>query len=364
MTPSQTNPAPAAAEQSTVQPGADAPRVATRLCWSDHLGGWAARWGIRRMDYRVEPGLYRVGQPGGESPVLVTANYKLTFDAVRRELSGIDAWILVLDTKGVNVWCAAGKGTFGTQELIQRIAKTGLAKVVSHRRLILPQLGATGVAAPVVKAFCGFTVVWGPVLASDIPAFLSAGQSKTVPMRTIRFDWHDRLVLTPMELVQAAKWVPLGLALVAGMAAPFDAAWPCRASAFALVLIGAWPVGGLAFPMLLPWLPGRAFGLKGLVLGLAWVVGASLGSAALLAGSAAAGAALGLSMIGGLVASSLISLPVIVFLAMNFTGSSTFTNQTGATTEVKRGIPLLIASLGLGLLAGIVQLVLRLASGA
>jgi CO dehydrogenase/acetyl-CoA synthase gamma subunit (corrinoid Fe-S protein) len=75
------------------------------------------RWGIGRHRYRIEPGLYAVGTPGSDSPVLVTANYKMSFDALRRELGGLDAWILVLETDGINVWCAAGKGTFGTEEV-------------------------------------------------------------------------------------------------------------------------------------------------------------------------------------------------------------------------------------------------------
>ena len=123
------------------------PRVSTNLSIGDRFGGWRVRWGIGRKHYRVDPGLYRVGRPGQDSPVLVTANYKLSFDSLRSELRGIDAWLLVLDTQGVNVWCAAGKGSFGTDELIRQIQAVGLSEVVTHRRLIVPQLGATGVAA-------------------------------------------------------------------------------------------------------------------------------------------------------------------------------------------------------------------------
>ena len=75
------------------------------------------RWGIGRMNYRVDPGLYSLGNPDALSPVLVSANYKMSFDRLRESLPGRNAWILVLDTDGVNVWCAAGKGTFGTEEL-------------------------------------------------------------------------------------------------------------------------------------------------------------------------------------------------------------------------------------------------------
>jgi CO dehydrogenase/acetyl-CoA synthase gamma subunit (corrinoid Fe-S protein) len=86
------------------------------------------------MRYRAAPGLYRIGQPDANSPVLVTANYKLTVDRVRKELVGMNVWLLVLDTKGVNVWCAAGKGTFGTDELVRRIQAANLNEVVGPRR--------------------------------------------------------------------------------------------------------------------------------------------------------------------------------------------------------------------------------------
>ena len=92
----------------------DIPQVATKLSFQDTLGSWKCRWSIGRMNYMVDPGLYAVGQPDETSPVLVTANYKMTFDRLREQLGGLNLWIVVLDTDGVNVWCAAGKGTFGT----------------------------------------------------------------------------------------------------------------------------------------------------------------------------------------------------------------------------------------------------------
>ncbi len=75
------------------------PQVSTKLQRADTLGSWKARWSAFRMDYRVDPGLYCVGSPDGNAPVLVTANYKMTFDRLREQLRGLDAWILVLDTK-------------------------------------------------------------------------------------------------------------------------------------------------------------------------------------------------------------------------------------------------------------------------
>ena len=127
------------------------------------------------MHYAVDPGLYAVGNPDGESPVLVTANYKMSFDMLREALPNRNAWILVLDTKGINVWCAAGKGTFGTTELVNRIASSGLPRIVSHRELIVPQLSGPGVAAHEVKRLSGFKVIYGPIRAADLPNFLDRG---------------------------------------------------------------------------------------------------------------------------------------------------------------------------------------------
>jgi hypothetical protein len=105
-------------EQSTS--AGSVPKIATQLTQSDRLGHWKVRWGIGRMRYAIAPGLYAVGNPSPDSPVFVSANFKMSFDLLRAELEGLAGWILVLDTKGINVWCAAGKGTFGTEEIVRR----------------------------------------------------------------------------------------------------------------------------------------------------------------------------------------------------------------------------------------------------
>ncbi len=172
-------------------------RVGMRLMY---LGMIRVRLGFGRMSYGMEPGLYTMGSPTPESPVLATANYKLTVDVLRRELRGRDLWLLVLDTANVNVWCAAGKGLFGTAELTRRIEATRLAERVTRRRIILPQLGAPGVAAHQVKSQTGFHVVYGPVRAKDISEFLDNGQEATPQMRRVTFPLWERLELTPIEL--------------------------------------------------------------------------------------------------------------------------------------------------------------------
>ena len=183
------------------------PQVKTALGFRDHLGSARARAGVARNQYKVNPGLYCTGAPGSESPVFVTANYKLSFDSLRRELAGLDAWILVVDTRGINVWCAAGKGTFSDDEIALQVKRTGLARIVSHRELILPQFAATGVAAYKLKKKCGFIGIFGPLRAKDIRNFIRNNKQADETMRAVTFTFAERLVLVPVEILLIWKIV-------------------------------------------------------------------------------------------------------------------------------------------------------------
>jgi len=315
------------------------------LTGKDIRGGWKVRWGFGRDRYSVEPGLYALGSPGTASPVMVTANYKLSFDTLRSSLPGNDAWLLVLDTRGINVWCAAGKGTFGTAELVSRIRLSGLASRVEHREVIVPQLGATGVCARQVREQSGFKVIFGPVRAADLPAFLAAGKQAAPEMRRVTFGFRDRLVLVPLELIQALKLLipvlawPLLFRLPGGAAALFS-----RPGEY-LFFAGSVAAGSVAVPLLLPWIPGRAFSLKGWLAGVIYVlVLGPLFLPALPAGIAGLGVYL------------LVLPPAVSWLALHFTGATTFTSLSGVRREMRRALPLILLSLVSGLGLNLVRL--------
>lgn len=312
-------------------------KTTAKLSFHDILGTWKARWGINRMNYKVDPGLYFVGQPDTYSPVLVTANYKMSFDVLRKELSEISAWILVLDTKGINVWCAAGKGTFGTEELINRIENTGLSEIVGHNTVILPQLGAVGVSAHEVQKRSGFKVVYGPVRAKDVPEFLKNGLKADKEMRSVKFGFVDRSVLIPVELVGAIK---PSLILFGLMFLSNQVGLSGFTSTDLYSYLGAVFVGCAMVPMLLPWIPGRAFSLKGWILGLLWAI-----STVFINGyfqSMDYGILTGIAYL-------LILPSVSAYFALQFTGCSTYTSLSGVVKEMKRSIPLIAASIGLGI---------------
>ncbi len=322
------------------------PLVSTVWSRSDIWQTIKVRWNLGRMNYKVEPGLYATGNPDSNSDVFVSANFKLSFDHLRRALHGINAWILVLDTKGINVWCAAGKGTFGTTELINRIKIHALLNIVDHRNIIVPQLGAVGVSAHEVKSKTGFRVIYGPVRADDIRSFIETGYKATPEMRRVNFPLKDRIKLIPVEITYGKYYllfIPALFFILAGFSAKgytVDAAWHHGGRAV-INLFSSYIAGCVLTPLFLPWIPFKRFSLKGLI------VGCLIATLFLF-----------LNLLGShiieIISWFLIMGAIASFLAMNFTGSSTFTSLSGVQKEMKLSLPLQIGAAALGLIGWII----------
>ena len=328
------------------------PQISSEWSLQDFLGTVKVRWSIARMKYRVLPGIYAVGNPNKSSRVFVTGNYKLSFDHLRRALNGIDGWILVIDTKGINVWCAAGKGTFGTKEVVRRIRIHHLEKLVEHHKIILPQLGATGVAAHEVKRMTGFTVIYGPVKAGDIKPFLAAGLKASDQMRLVTFPLAERLKVIPVDIFYGKYYlllVPAIFFILSGffpggysVDSAFSVGWKATVNLYAGYFAGC-----VIAPALLPWIPFRRFSLKGVVTG--WLAATLLLSINTL-GDGIVEKISWFLMMGGLSS----------FMAMNFTGSSTFTSLSGVQKEMTTALPVQIAMVSVGLAGWIITRFLAL----
>jgi len=210
----------------------------------------------------------------------------------------------------------------------------------------VPQLGAPGVAAHEVKRLSGFKVTYGPVRSQDLPAFIDAGFKATAEMREKTFSTWERLVLVPVELVPALKAaaivVPIFI-LLSGLGGS-GGYWNnlmnhglfAAAALFSGVLAGT-----VLTPILLPWLPGRAFSLKGMVLGL------MVALALVFAWDA--------HPIRAITSPEhlawLLIVPALVgYFAMNFTGASTYTSLSGVKKEMRWAVPVQIAAASTGLL--------------
>lgn len=298
------------------------------------------RWSIGRMKYKVKQGLYAVGNPNETSSIFVTANYKLSFDHLRRALQGMNAWVLVLDTKGINVWCAAGKGTFGTKELVYRIRAHKLDQLVAHHKIIVPQLGATGISAHEVRSKTGFNVIYGPVRAEDIKEFISLAYKATPEMRKVTFPLKERIKLIPVELTYGKYYlilVPALFFILSGLNSKgysLDLAW-YNGGKSVINLFIAYFAGCVLNPILLPWIPFKRFSLKGLT--IVWILALLLIYTNFLG-----------TNIFEIISWFLIMGAISSFLAMNFTGASTFTSLSGVQKEMKTALPVQIGFSGLG----------------
>jgi len=316
------------------------PLVSTEWNRSDKWNAFKVRCSIGRMNYTVKPGLYATGNPDENSDIFVSANYKLSFDHLRKALHQMNAWILVLDTKGINVWCAAGKGTFGSNELINKIFSLNIQKLVNHRKIIVPQLGATGVAAHKVKIFSGFRVIYGPVRSNDIKNFITAGYRTTPEMRKVKFPLNERMKLIPVEIVNGKYYLALVPALffiLSGFNSKgYSVDLACaNGGRSVLNLLVAYLSGCMLTPIFLPFIPFARFSMKGLFTG--WITALIL----ILYGF------MGKSVFE-IISWLLITGGISSFLAMNFTGSSTFTSLSGVKKEMKTALPMQIAFAGTG----------------
>jgi len=193
---------------------------------------------------KVRTGLYAVGQPDDNSPVLVTGNFDLTVRRLVKAIDGqVNVWILVADSAGINVWCAAGGGYFTAEKVIAAVKSSHLDEVVRHHALILPQLCANGVDGWRVRKETGWGVHWGPAKASDIPAYLEGKRKKTDEMRWVRFPLKDRL-----EMVTVTVGFYAFLILLPVFIFWRSLFWPIIFSLFGLSYF---------YAVVHPWLPGR-----------------------------------------------------------------------------------------------------------
>ena len=204
--------------------------------------GWLRDTLFRLMPHATRTGLRRIGKPGPHSPVLLTGNFALTVRRLEATLAGRDAWLLVANSRGINVWCAAGGGHLTHHDVIAVLRSSGIGDCVHHRRLILPQLSAAGVERRLVRAATGWEPRWGPARLEDLPEFLDRHERPVKRQRAMRFPLWERLEMASTWALPMAVIAFLVLLVVAG----HEVAW----IAGAVILLGV----GVVFAAL-RWLP-------------------------------------------------------------------------------------------------------------
>ncbi len=193
---------------------------------------------------KIQPGLYTVGEPDGNAPLLVTGNFELTVRRLVHAIDGkLDAWVLVADSAGINVWCAAGGGFLTAEKIIGALHMSGADSILNHRAMILPELCANGVDGWKIRRETGWGVHWGPIKAKDIPAYLREGRKKTDAMRWVSFPLKDRLEMVTVTLGF------YGLLLLV----PIAIFWRGIFFPAAASLLGV----SYFYAVFMPWIPGR-----------------------------------------------------------------------------------------------------------
>lgn len=148
---------------------------------------------FRFVGYSVEPELRKLGNPNQDSPVFVTTNFTLTVKRFLKQLKGIDCYLLIAPSNGINVWCGACGGDFTTESVISIIKTSRINELVSHRTLILPQLSAPGIDPLIIKKELGWNIKFGPVYAKDIKNYLQNHYIKTNNQKKVKFTLKKRI---------------------------------------------------------------------------------------------------------------------------------------------------------------------------
>lgn len=313
------------------------PKIRSNYTFKDRLSDIRVRLGFKRMSYSIKPGLYAIGSPDENSDVIVTANYLLTINKIRKKLTDFNCWVIVLDTKGVNVWCAAGKGTFGTNELIKKISSSPIQKIIKHNTLILPQFGAVGIDAFEVQKKTGFKIKYGPVRIDDLVEYKNNNYKKDNKMKTVTFNFFERFEVTPLELIFSTKYL-LSIIAVLTLFGIFKKDFQTVLNIGFIPVFSGVITGTILVPLMLPFIPFKFFSLKGVLLGFIVSFFLTLLIPQIL-----------LPLI-------LITVPLSGFTAMNFTGSTPFTNVSGVKLEVKYFTPVFIVWLAAGIIFTIYKL--------
>ncbi|MBL7073831.1 4Fe-4S binding protein [candidate division KSB1 bacterium] len=208
---------------------------------------------LRVVPLPCRAGLVKIGNPERHSPVFLTCNYHLTVERVKRALKGVDCYLLVANSRGINVWCAAADGHFTNHDVISVLKTSGIEELVDHRNVIMPQLAATGVEAKIIHKKSGWKTIWGPVYAKDIPLFIQNNLKKTPEIREVEFPLTQRIEL-------AASWAfPISIFL-ALIIIPF---WPEAIFPIILMIWGLSFLIFMSFPLYSRWLSseGKRIGL-------------------------------------------------------------------------------------------------------
>jgi acetyl-CoA decarbonylase/synthase complex subunit gamma len=121
----------------------------------------------------VTQGIYEIGSPDENSPVLVTTNFSLTYFIVSGEIEGsrVPSWLLIMDTEGLSVMTAWAAGKFAGDAVGAFVKKCGITDKVKHKKIIIPGYAAS-ISGEMEEELPDWEIMIGPRDAALIPKFL------------------------------------------------------------------------------------------------------------------------------------------------------------------------------------------------
>jgi len=183
---------------------------------------------FRFVRFPCKTGVFTIGNPTPDAPVLVTCNFDYTVRHLKKYLidKNIDCYLLVVNTNGTNVWCAAVEGIFPTENVLSYLKIYDVQKLINHNRLVLPQLAVAGIKRKVLEEH-GWQGIFGPVYFKYLDEFLKNNlQKPTKAMKLLEYGYWERfkmgvshgmfctLVCGIPIVVFAFQWWWIGIVLV------------------------------------------------------------------------------------------------------------------------------------------------------
>ena len=214
-----------------------------------------------RKTFVIEPGLYYTGEKYNiDSPLLVTCNYHMTVFWLWRFLKKRSVRLLVIDTKGINVWCSAGKGQFSAGNIVKQLNRydDNIINTKDKLEIVFPKLSLSGVSIPKLKSYSIKPII-GPIYARDLPEYLDNQPLRDRVNDKFKFSFTDRLFTLAPSVIQFTKY------LILMFAALFIWHYFFNTGIYWQVL----PIGilfGISYIILFPLLPTKKFTVKGLTL--------------------------------------------------------------------------------------------------
>ena len=213
-----------------------------------------------RKTFDINPGLYFTGKEYDiNSPMLITCNYHTTVFLLWRILKRRNVRILVIDTKGINVWCSSGKGQFSSREIIKQLARYETKDLTESDKLeiILPKLSLSGVRLSELKKVKIIPII-GPIYAQNLPKYLDY-KIADCDDDHYKFNLRNRLFTLLPSFIQFTKYIAVATAVLIILHLIFKTGfwWQILPVSLSIPIL---------YIILFPILPSQNFSFKGITL--------------------------------------------------------------------------------------------------